>query len=194
MPFASLPRALPLSMLAAAFAFAVMAYLSWRTGVAAAAGLAAVLVIVNGLKIVRRELERSQMAKAVAELTALAYAWGGVSMLLAYGPGGLKWQHGWQYGTGMLVIAALILVYASRLWIGSPLAGRRLLNLVRRLAVLQGLTCSTGLFMLIGSGKLETVKGDWAANDVFVAGGIAIVFASAFAVVTGPRGSCVSGA
>ncbi len=53
----------------------------------------------------------------------------------------------------------------------------------RKAACLQGFAAGTGISWLIGSGKLATVKGDWAANDVFLAGGVAILCLSAMAIV-----------
>jgi hypothetical protein len=50
--------------------------------------------------------------------------------------------------------------------------------------MLQGIAAVAGLVFLIGSGKLETVRPDWAANQIFLFGGLTIVGLSAIAVVT----------
>ena len=44
-----------------------------------------------------------------------------------------------------------------------------------KLAGYQAVLIGVGLVWLIGSGKLATLKGDWAANQLFLAGGFAIM-------------------
>ena len=97
-------------------------------------------------------------------------------MLAVYLLSGLKWQHGWQYGSGMVLVGAAILAYAQALrreggYLASP-AGLRLAYFAN---LAQGLAAAVAVVWLVSSGKLATTKGDWAANDIFLAGGAAIV-------------------
>jgi hypothetical protein len=55
------------------------------------------------------------------------------------------------------------------------------------LTVLHGLAALCALVYLIGTGKLATAKDDWAANDVFLFGGIAILALCVIAAVTQAR-------
>jgi hypothetical protein len=104
-----------------------------------------------------------------------AYAWGvgAMSMLGVYLLSGLKWQHGWQYGCGMALIALVAFWFARQ---------PRWLNAVAVLVGLQAMAAAIGLAVLAGSGKLASPKGDWAANIIFVAGGVAIAALSVMAV------------
>jgi hypothetical protein len=111
-------------------------------------------------------------------LLALAWGAGAVSMLGVYLLSGLKWQHGWQYGCGMALIAALAWWFAQH---------PRWLNAVAVAVGLQGAAAAIGLAVLAGSGKLASVKGDWAANVIFVAGGVAIAVLSVMAVAAHRR-------
>ena len=43
---------------------------------------------------------------------------------------------------------------------------------------MQAAAVAAALAYLVGSGKLQTAKADWAANHVFIAGGVAIVLIS----------------
>jgi hypothetical protein len=102
-------------------------------------------------------------------------AWGvaAASMFGVYLLSGLKWQHGWQYGSGMALIAVAALWFANQ---------PRWLNAVAVLVALQGAAAAIGLAVLAGSGKLASIKGDWAANVIFVAGGLALAVLSVMAV------------
>jgi hypothetical protein len=108
------------------------------------------------------------------------WAWGisAASMLGVYLLSGLKWQHGWQYGCGMVLITLAALVFARQ---------PRWLNAVAVAVALQGMAAAVGLAVLAGSGKLASVKGDWAANVIFVAGGVAIAVLSVMAVAAHRR-------
>lgn len=115
-------------------------------------------------------------------LAALVYAWGAAAFFAIYGLTDIRWQHGFQYGTGAALIAAALLYYVQRLGAGgdnTPPAPA--------LNILHGLAVSAGLVFLIGSNKLATPKGDWPANYIFLFGGLAIVGLCYFAFITQVR-------
>lgn len=153
-------------------------------GLSSAASLTFVLLAVaTGLWINAQALaepgreSRAQyhMLRRNTRLTALVYAWGATAMLAIYTLSELKWRHGWQYGSAMALIAGGLLWYVHALGKpGSSLASDNSLARVGSLTVLHGTAAVGGLIFLIGSGKLATPKSDWAANDVFLAGGVAI--------------------
>jgi hypothetical protein len=131
-------------------------------------------------------------AHAIAEMNArligTAYAWGGASMLAVYQLSGLKWQHGWQYGCGMALVALGAFLYARQLAVeGKQSEPPPLHANATRLTALHAFAVAAGLLWLFFSGKLATPKPDWAANAVFVAGGIALVFLSDIAVAMQAR-------
>jgi hypothetical protein len=112
-------------------------------------------------------------ARQNAWLQAAAWGAGAASMFGVYLLSGLKWQHGWQYGLGMAVIALAAVIYARQ---------PRFLQATMIVVAMQGAAAAVGLAILAGSGKLASVKGDWAANIIFVAGGVAIAVLSVLAV------------
>lgn len=183
MLFSAIPSVLVPVVAVAALAFAGAAVPPWPATVASVAAFAAVAIVGAGLVILRHGGGAVHLSRAFAELMALTWGWGGLSMVLAYGAAGLKWQHGWQYGSAMLLIAVGLTLYSRRIVTGSPLAEPASMEWGRKAAFLQGFAAGTGISWLIGSGKLATVKGDWAANDVFLAGGVAILCLSAMAIV-----------
>ncbi|MBA4131212.1 MAG: hypothetical protein C0519_07285 [Hyphomicrobium sp.] len=112
-------------------------------------------------------------------LAALTYAWGAAAFFAVYGLTDVTWQHGWQYGTAAALIAAGLLFYVRSMGDGDngtppPIA----------LTLLHGLAVLGGLVFLILAGKLLTQKGDWAANYIFLFGGIAIASICYVAAIT----------
>lgn len=121
-------------------------------------------------------------------LIALVYAWGAAALFAIYLLTDVKWRHGWQYGTAMAAVAALLLGYVHALGQpGSRWATDRALRMAGALARLHGLAAGCGLAFLVGTGKLATLKGDWAANHVFLVGGLTIVVLAFMAANTHRR-------
>ena len=118
-------------------------------------------------------------------LLGIAYMWGGLTMFAVYRLAGLRWQHGWQYALGMGALAALVMLYV---WFlerpDSRLRSPAALAIAAQFTVIQAVGSLIGLGFLVGSGKIASAKGDWAANQIFVAGGLAIAVLSALAVYT----------
>ncbi len=127
-------------------------------------------------------------ARRNARLIALTYAWGGLALLMVYKLSGLKWQHGWQYGSGMAVIAGGLLVLVHKLGdAATPLRTTAGIQRLANLALAQSIAAAVGLVFLIGAGKLWSGKKDWAANHVFLIGGVTLVIVSLIAYRTHAR-------
>ena len=119
--------------------------------------------------------DRHHVAARFANLLAATWAWAGTAMLACYYLTALSWQHAWQYGAAMLLIAALIGQYARwRTVPGSRFADAAMVRAASWSTRLQGLLALVAVIVLALSGKLDAGKQDWAANVVFVAGGLAI--------------------
>lgn len=115
------------------------------------------------------------LAARFARLLGTTWCWAGLAMLGCYYLTDLSWQHAWQYGAGMLLIAAMIAFYAhARAHNMHGLRGDNPVRLARLATRLQGYAALAGVIVLALSGKLDPAKPDWAANIVFVAGGLAI--------------------
>lgn len=111
-----------------------------------------------------------------ARLIALVYVWGALGMLLLYQWTGLRWQHGLQYAFGMAAIGTLIFVWVHRsVQPGSRLVTPAALALALKGTLVHAVAALGGLVFLIGSGKIMSVRSDWAANRLFLAGGVAVV-------------------
>lgn len=118
-------------------------------------------------------------------LVGWVYLWGALALIAIYRGTGVRWQHGLQYAAGMALIgvALMTVVHLSRQpggWLSRP----RVLANALRLAIAHAVAAAGGLVFLIGSGKMASTKGDWAANQIFLAGGLAVLAVSILAVLT----------
>lgn len=131
------------------------------------------------------EPENAEWAWDNSVLTAIAYAWGAMVMFTAYSLGGLVWRHWWQYGAGMLLLGAGALLVASYL-IGARAshASDRTLDALMHATMLHAAAVVAALVYLLTSGKLATVKDDWAANQVFLTGGTMVLVISLVSLLT----------
>ena len=118
-------------------------------------------------------------------LATLAYGWGAAAMLAVYGLSGLSWRHWWQYGAGMILFAAMAYVCA-RFLLGDRRAqpSRDGLRTLATITLVQAAFVIGALAYLIGSGALDTQKDDWAANHIFLAGGITLGLISIVSLLT----------
>lgn len=119
-------------------------------------------------------------------LIGLAFFWCGLAFYAIYLGTHVRWQHGWEYGTACMLFAAAYAYTFTRLSnpsdkLGQPPALDRLAKIAGYQAILIGI----GLVWLVAAGKLAiTHKGDWAANQLFLAGGFAVICISAFLIKT----------
>ena len=120
-----------------------------------------------------------------AALIALGYAWGACAMAALYTLGGLVWQHGLQYATGMAVIAFGVGLYARGLAsTGSVLRSPAAQLVMFRATVLHAAAAAGGVAALFMMAKLKSSKGDWGANVVFLMGGVTLFALSVIAATT----------
>lgn len=190
--------------LLAAAALASAASMAWsvaglRPGIASAAAAAFALLLMLVALLANRSLWRLPADRITpaaapmadvrnAALMALAYGWGAAALVAIYTLSGLDWRHGLQYAAGMGVIALLIAAYARAL---SHHDSRLRLPHARRvmpwITVLHAAAAASGVGYLFASGKLRSAKGDWAANIVFLIGGLTVLTLSVIAAVTQHR-------
>lgn len=118
-------------------------------------------------------------------LATLAYGWGAAAMLAVYGLSALSWRHWWQYGAGMILFAALA-YFCARYALGDRRAQptRSGLRMLASMTLAQAVFVIGALTYLIGSGALDTQKDDWAANHIFLAGGIVLALISIVSLLT----------
>jgi hypothetical protein len=148
---------------------------------ALSAGLFASLVVGTGLGINAPLWSRAEAAVKAPSLVrsalrcnvwlaALMYAWGASALFGMYSLSDLVWRHAFQYAGGASLFAAGIALYGFSL---GRSGGAGIPPIV--LTALHGLAAIGGLLYLTSADKLSTLKSDWAANEVFLWGGFAII-------------------
>lgn len=134
------------------------------------------------------ELEAEAQANAAianSHLLVIGYFWGALALLMVYRLTSLRWQHGLQYGAGMAAIGWLVLVYVHLLARpASRLRSPASIMLATWLTLAHGGAALGGVLFLILSGKINSMKGDWAANHVFLAGGLSVAGLSLISAYT----------
>jgi hypothetical protein len=173
------------TLAAALVALTIAAGASRKAEAALAAAVFAIVLVATAVRSNSPLWRRSASAagvtardavKQTASLIMLAYLWCGLAFYAVYVGMGLHWQHGWEYGSAMLLIGIGHAFYLWRLSdprdaVSAPAAIERAV----RLSSYQAVLIAIGLLWLIESGKLSTLRGDWAANQLFLAGGFAIM-------------------
>jgi hypothetical protein len=121
-------------------------------------------------------------------LAALVYAWGAAAMFAIYGLSEIYWRHWWQYGAGMALFAAAALACANVLTRSdAPLGRIGTRNALMGITAAQAAAVIDALIFLVVSGKAASTKPDWAANHVFIAGGVTIAVISLVSLLTWRR-------
>ena len=182
----SFPRLLT-TLAAALVAMTVAAGTTHKAESAIAAAVFAIVLVATDLRtnlpLWRRPSEATAAGvtqrdtlRQTAQLIMIAYLWCALAFYTIYIGTHVRWQHGWEYGSALMLIALGHVYYLWRIadpndTFSTPSAIARAV----RLAALQSIAIACGLIWLIASGKLSSLKGDWAANQLFLAGGFAIM-------------------
>lgn len=157
--------------------------------------LAAVAAIVFAAIAIRECRTLLQSGAKYAEIAAtnarsmgLLWIWGALALLLTYGTGVLGWREWWQYFIAFAAAAGLSLLF-SRMLAKDAARGTEdmgVMKLGRYLAIIQLAGMIIAMAGLLIDGKMTRFRNvrytDWAANDVFFFGALAIALISAFAL------------
>lgn len=107
-------------------------------------------------------------------LSFLTCAWSAAALFIAYPIAGLSWLHGWEYGLFFALAAFGFARYLQKLAkYKDEVPKASAVALATVLTIIQAIAIAVTLIWIIGSGKLATLRGDWLANDVFLASGCA---------------------
>lgn len=124
-------------------------------------------------------------ARRNAWMMSSVYAWGGLAILAIYTLTELWWWHSWQYGGAMLLVAAGLFLFAHIMgYRTSFLRSDGARNAGAWAAIAQATAAVGGLGFLVATGKLGSIKPDWPANHVFLAGGLALIAISVMSAAT----------
>lgn len=171
---------------------AMAAFASDRNAMLFAASVFSLAAIVTGYRLNRpywrapaaAVASPARLLFATTMIMAGVYAWASVALILIYPVAGLVWQNGWVYGCGAALIALCLGLFARTVGGSRADLPPATLDAAVKLAAVHGVIIACGVAGLVGGGKLHSLKQDWAATYVFLAGGFAIICLTMFAIRT----------
>jgi hypothetical protein len=164
-----------------------MAYIHMAVAAAVSIGLALVAIREN-LSLRRVGAAKSAIASSTARHMGIVWTWGALVLAATYATGVLVWREWWQFLLAFAVAAGLCLLFSAALDKDAR-AGREdktMLKLGRLLAIVQLVGMVIAVLGLLIDGKMTRFLNprytDWAANNVFFFGALAVAAISANAL------------
>src|SRR5262245_56539205 len=158
---------------------------------AIAAGTSAIFAwaAIRSLRALAAEsASRSAIAAHNAQAMGLVWSWGTLALIGTYGTGLLVWKEWWQFAVAFAAAAGLCLGFSAVLH-SDARNGRddeAMLKLARTLAIVQLAGMVLVVAALIAEGKMMRFLNprftDWAANDIFLCGALALAALSGYAL------------
>lgn len=151
-----------------------------HTAVTAMVTLAIAIVAVQADRGLQGKALRSARAASTARFMGLGWVWAGTAVFVTYQFVLHGWAEWWQFATGLMLAGALSVVLSNLLQRDAD-AGREdegLLKIVRTLNVVQIVGMLIAAIGLVANHKftlgMSAARPDWAANNIFFFGALAI--------------------
>jgi hypothetical protein len=172
----------------------VLAYL--HLGVAAAtAAVCVAIAIYDSNRLLAAKASASEVAASTASHLGLVWIWGAVALLVTYGTQVLTWNE-WMLFFVVFFLAAGLCLFFSATLKKDAAAGKvdiSMLNIARTLTMVQLFSMVVVVIGLLVDGKMTRFMTprftDWAANNIFFAGALAVAAICAYALKTVPKPS-----
>lgn len=156
----------------------------------------AILAVRENEAAIATETEVYKRSATNARFMGVVWTWGAVTLTLTYGLI-LHWQEWWHFALPFGAAALLCLCFSNLLQKGaSDTTAERALKISQFLAIVQLVGAAAAMVGLFIDGKLPFISGmpslieghyragakDWAANNIFFFGAVALVVISAVAI------------
>jgi hypothetical protein len=143
------------------------------------------LMLRENVAAVSSQRELLALSSRNARYMAAIWTFGASAMLLQY-TAILAWEEWWHFVIGFIVAALGCLLFSHffKSSVGDPERAQRYLTIAWWLAVLQLLAMSVTVVGLLVDGKMDFGYVDWAGNNVFFCGAIALAVMSAVSLWT----------
>jgi len=149
----------------------------------------AVVAVQLHRKLMAAKAHRSTLAAATSRYIGLVWIWAACAILVIY-EFILTWRESWHFVIGLSIVGALCLGLAH-MFDRDGVSGKQddtLLSLGRTLNVLQVFGMLITVIGLVADGKFgfdarDAMRPDWAANNIFFFGAIAVALIGAHALV-----------
>lgn len=159
-------------------------------GVTAVVTLAIAIVAVQAhRRLMANGAPRSALAAATSRFIGLVWIWAACALLVTY-EFILTWRESWTFVIGLIVIGGLCLALAQ-IFDRDAQSGREdetMLGLGRTLNLLQMVGMLIAVIGLVADGKFafgshSVLRPDWAANNIFFFGALAVALVGAHALI-----------
>lgn len=159
--------------------------------ITAAVSIAFALVYIREAELLRSSgAHEGEVAANTARFSGLIYTWGALALAVTYGTGILNWKEWWHFFIAFFCASGLSLFVSATLKKDAS-AGRldpTMSRIGRYLAIVQLVGMLIVMLGLWFDGKMTRFlvprHTDWAANNVFFFGALALAAISAYALTT----------
>jgi hypothetical protein len=170
----------------------LLAYLHFVVAAATAAVCVAIAVY-DTKGLVAAKASPSALAASNASHLGMVWIWGAIALLVTYGTQVLSWNEWMTFFLAFFLAAGLCLFFAATLKkdAAEGKVDNSMLNIARTLTIVQLFSMVVVVVGLIADGKMTRFMTprftDWAANNIFFAGAIAVALICAYALKTVPK-------
>lgn len=159
--------------------------------ITAAISIAFALMYIRETEMMRSSgAKEGEIAANTSRYMGLVWAWGALALSVTYGTGILIWKEWWHFFSGFFLAAGLCLFLSATLKkdVAEGKEDHTLMKIGRYLAIFQLVAMLVTMLGLWLDGKMTRFlvprHTDWAANNVFFFGALAIAAISAYALTT----------
>lgn len=148
----------------------------------------ALTAISDTRKLVNSDASRSAVSASSARYMGYVWVWGALALLISYGFGIVEWHEWWHFFLAFAIAGAAALFFAKLLQRDAEQGkdDETILKVSRYLGYVQFFGMLAVMLGLIIDGKMTRFlvprHGDWAANNIFFFGALALAAISAYAL------------
>jgi magnesium-transporting ATPase (P-type) len=170
----------------------VLAYLHF-TVAALTAAVCVALAVSDANRLVAAKASPSALAASNAGHLGMVWIWGAIALLVTYGTHVLTWKEWMTFFLVFFLAAGLCLFFSATLKkdASEGKVDNSMLNIARTLTMVQMVSMGVVVIGLLVDGKMSRFMTprftDWAANNIFFAGAIAVAAICAYALKTVPK-------
>jgi hypothetical protein len=170
----------------------ILAYAHFAVAAVAAAAFAA-LAIRDSNRLLAAHATPTVLAASNANYLGLVWTWGALAIAVTYGTGVLSWREWFSFFLAFFVAAGLCLFFSAALKkdSGEGKEDATLLQVAHYLTIGQLVGMGLVVVGLLVDGKMTRFKTprftDWAANNIFFCGAVAVAVICAYALKTTPK-------
>ena len=142
---------------------------------------------------------RSMLAAHTARYTGLVWLWAGIAIFVTYNFILSNWREWWQFSIGLMVVGMMCLILAVMFErdAGENNEDESILKVARLLNVIQIVGMLVAAIGLVADHKftfgLSAARPDWAANNIFFFGALAIAAIGVHSVASDHKTAALTG-